>query len=48
MIDENTIKDAIKAMRNGFEKEKGHFSITRDVFTARLESFIINTHCCPV
>jgi hypothetical protein len=44
MIDENIIKDAIEAMGNGFEKEKDYFSITRDVFTARLESFIIDTN----
>lgn len=44
MIGENIIKDAIEAMENGFEKEKEHFSITRDVFTARLESFIIDTN----
>jgi hypothetical protein len=43
MIDEDIIKDIIKAMKNGFEKDKDHFSVTRDVFTARLESFIINT-----
>jgi hypothetical protein len=43
MINENIIKGAIKAMENGLEKEKGHFSITRDVFTTRLESFIIDT-----
>jgi hypothetical protein len=44
MIDGNIIKDVIKAMGNGFEKEKDHFSITRDVFTARLEGFIIDTN----
>jgi hypothetical protein len=44
MVDENIIRDAIKAMENGLEKEKGHFSITRDVFTARLESFIIDNN----
>ena len=44
MIDKNIIKYAIEAMENGFEKEKAHFSITRDVFTARLESFIIDTN----
>jgi hypothetical protein len=43
MIDENIIKDAIGAMASGFEKEKAYFSITRDVFTARLESFISDT-----
>jgi hypothetical protein len=43
MIDEDIIKDIIKAMENGFEKDKEHFSVTRDVFTARLESFIIDT-----
>jgi hypothetical protein len=31
-------------MENGLEKEKSHFSITRDVFTARLESFIIDNN----
>jgi hypothetical protein len=44
MIDENIIRDAIKAIENGLEKEKDHFSITRDIFTARLESFIIDTN----
>jgi hypothetical protein len=44
MIDENIIKDAIEAMGNGFEKEKDQFSATRDVFTARLESFIVDTN----
>jgi hypothetical protein len=44
MIGKNIIEDAINAMKNGFEKDKDHFSVTRDVFTARLESFIINTN----
>jgi hypothetical protein len=44
MIEKNTIRRAIEAMENGLEKEKGCFSITRDVFTARLESFIIDTN----
>jgi hypothetical protein len=44
MIGENIIKDTLKIMENGFEKDKDHFSITRDVFTARLESFIISTN----
>jgi hypothetical protein len=43
MIYEDTVKDVIKAMETGFEKDKSHFSITRDIFTARLESFIIST-----
>jgi hypothetical protein len=43
MIDEDIIENVIKLMGNGFEKDKDHFSITRDVFTARLESFIIGT-----
>ena len=43
MIDENTIRRATEAMENGLEKENGCFSVTRDVFTARLESFIIDT-----
>jgi hypothetical protein len=33
MIDKNIIKAVIDAMENGFEKDKDHFSITRDVFT---------------
>jgi hypothetical protein len=44
MIDGNIIKNAITLMESGFEKGKDHFSITRDVFTARLESFIIDTN----
>jgi hypothetical protein len=44
MIDEKIIKDAVRTMEYGFEKDKDHFSITRDVFTARLESFIIDTN----
>jgi hypothetical protein len=44
MIDGNIIKDAIKIMEDGFEKDKDCFSITRDIFTARLESFIIDTN----
>jgi hypothetical protein len=43
MINEDVIKDVVKAMEDGFEKDKDHFSITRDVFTARLESFIADT-----
>ncbi len=43
MIGENIIKEAIKIREDGFEKDKDHFSITRDIFTARLESFIIST-----
>jgi hypothetical protein len=43
MIDENIIKEAIKIREDGFEKDKDHFSTARDVFTARLESFIIST-----
>jgi hypothetical protein len=44
MIDNDIIKDALKTRENGFEKDKDHFSATRDIFTARLESFIIDTH----
>jgi hypothetical protein len=44
MIAENIIRDAVKAMEDGFEKDKDCFSITRDVFTARLEGFIIDTN----
>jgi hypothetical protein len=44
MANENIIRDAIKVMENGLEKETSCFSITRDVFTARLESFIIDTN----
>jgi hypothetical protein len=43
MIDKAIIQDVIKAMESGFEKDRDRFSITRDIFTARLESFIINT-----
>jgi hypothetical protein len=43
MMSENTINQAINAMKNGFEKDATHFSVTRDVFTARLESFIADT-----
>jgi hypothetical protein len=43
MIDKNTIKAAMSARENGFEKDKDHFSITRDVFLARLGSFITET-----
>jgi hypothetical protein len=44
MIDENVIIDTIRAMEDGFENDKARFSITRDVFTARLESFISDTN----
>ncbi|MDR1389673.1 MAG: hypothetical protein LBJ31_06820 [Treponema sp.] len=44
MIGKNIIKNAINLTESGFEKDKDHFSITRDVFTARLESFIIDTN----
>jgi hypothetical protein len=44
MIDKHIIKNAMNAMQDGFEKDKSCFSITRDVFTARLESFIIETN----
>jgi hypothetical protein len=43
MIDDNIINDVLKTMENGFEKDKTHFSVARDIFTARLESFIIDT-----
>jgi hypothetical protein len=42
MIDEDIIENVIKLREDGFEKDKDHFSITRDVFTARLESYIID------
>jgi hypothetical protein len=44
MIDENTIKDVLRVRENGLEKDKDHFSATRDIFTARLETFIIDTN----
>jgi hypothetical protein len=43
MIDKDIIENIIKLRENGFEKDKDHFSITRDIFTARLESFITGT-----
>jgi hypothetical protein len=43
MINTPIIRIAAKAKKNGFEKEKDYFSTTRDVFTARLEGFIIDT-----
>jgi hypothetical protein len=43
MINENIIQEIMRGMENGFEKDKDHFSITRDIFTARLESFIVST-----
>jgi hypothetical protein len=43
MIDKDIMENVIKHRGNGFEKDKDHFSITRDVFTARLESFIAGT-----
>ncbi|GHU58338.1 hypothetical protein FACS189444_1850 [Spirochaetia bacterium] len=43
MTNEDIIENVIKLRENGFEKDKEHFSITRDVFTARLESFIVGT-----
>ncbi|GHU71356.1 hypothetical protein FACS189450_07240 [Spirochaetia bacterium] len=43
MINESIIENVIKLREDGFEKDKDHFSITRDVFTARLEGFIVDT-----
>jgi hypothetical protein len=42
MITTDTINQIIKAMWNGFEKDADHFSVIRDIFTARLEGFIID------
>ncbi len=41
MISENILKEAIKIREDWFDKD--NFSITRDIFTARLESIIIST-----
>jgi hypothetical protein len=43
MINECLIKEILGGMISGFEKDTDHFSVTRDIFTARLESFIICT-----
>jgi hypothetical protein len=43
MIREDIIKNIIKFMENGFEKDTNHFSVTRDIFTARLEHYIFDT-----
>jgi hypothetical protein len=40
MISEDIITNTIKFMENGFEKDGDHFSVTRDIFTARLERYI--------
>jgi hypothetical protein len=44
MIDEKIIDYAIKEIENGLEKDRDCFSPSRDIFTARLESFIIDTN----
>jgi hypothetical protein len=43
MIDKETVKAVIAEMRNGFGRDMDYFSTTRDVFTARLQSFVTDT-----
>jgi hypothetical protein len=43
MIDEEIINAIVSDMGNGFKDDRKHFSMTRDVFTARIQSYIIET-----
>ena len=43
MIEERIVKIAISEMNNCFRKSDEYFSKTRDVFTARLQSFVLET-----
>ncbi|MDR2717294.1 MAG: hypothetical protein LBB89_04425 [Treponema sp.] len=41
MIETDIIDTVIEKMKNCFHNESEHFSMTRDVFTARLQSYIL-------
>jgi hypothetical protein len=43
MIETDIIDNVIEKMKNSFHNETEHFSITRDVFTARLQSYILES-----
>ena len=43
MIETTIIEAAISNMNNCFRENDDHFSKTRDIFSARLQSFILNT-----
>jgi hypothetical protein len=43
MIDKDVIEGIVSDMKDGFKKDIEHFSKTRDVFTARIQSYIIET-----
>jgi hypothetical protein len=43
MINDDIIKAVISEMKIGFKSDINYFSMTRDVFTARLQSYIIET-----
>jgi hypothetical protein len=43
MIEIDIIDIVIEKMKNCFHNESEHFSITRDVFTARLQSYILES-----
>jgi hypothetical protein len=44
MIEENIIKAIVSEMGEGFNKDVNYFSMTRDVFTARIQSYVIETN----
>jgi hypothetical protein len=43
MIETDIIDGVIEKMKNCFRNDSGHFSMTRDVFTARLQSYILES-----
>jgi hypothetical protein len=44
MIDQKIIQTVTSDMQAHFTKTSEHFSATRDVFTARMQSYIIETN----
>jgi hypothetical protein len=43
VIETDIIDSVIEEMKNCFHNEREHFSMTRDVFTARLQSYILES-----
>ena len=43
MIEKTIVDAVVSEMNNCFKEDKGSFSTTRDIFTARLQSFILET-----